>query len=358
MGRKTPLFELHQELGARIVDFGGWDMPVQYSSQIAEHHAVRRAAGVFDVSHMCPVDLKGIRVRDFLRHLLANDVAKLKRPGKALYSCMLNEAGGVLDDLIVYILTDTWFRLVVNAGTRDKDLEWLRRHGAQFDVEVIERTDLAILAIQGPQARAKTAALLSASAADAAMAMGPFFGLAIDNWFIARTGYTGEDGFEVMIPAADAVRVWRELNAAGVASCGLGARDTLRLEAGMNLYGHDMDENTHPFESGLAWTVAMEPADRLFIGRTALENTTPSRQLVGLLLEDRGVLRSHQRVVTPAGPGDITSGTFSPTLERSIALARIPAGAFEQVQVDIRGKLLNARVVKPPFVRFGHGVIA
>ena len=355
MGRKTPLFELHHELGARIVDFGGWDMPVQYSSQINEHHAVRRAAGVFDVSHMCPVDLKGARVRELLRHLLANDVAKLKRPGKALYSCMLNEAGGVLDDLIVYYLDDSWFRLVVNAGTRDKDLTWIRQHSVPFDVQVTERADLAILAIQGPQARAKTAALLSAS--QQALALDPFFGRQLDDWFVARTGYTGEDGFEVMIPAADAVRVWRELNAAGVTSCGLGARDTLRLEAGMNLYGSDMDEQTHPFESGLAWTVAMEPADRQFIGRTALENITPSRQLVGLLLEDRGVLRSHQTVVTPAGAGEITSGTFSPTLERSIALARVPAGALQQVQVDIRGKLLNARVVKPPFVRFGKSLI-
>ena len=355
MGRKTPLFELHHELGARIVDFGGWDMPVQYSSQINEHHAVRRDAGVFDVSHMCPVDLKGARVRELLRHLLANDVAKLKRPGKALYSCMLNEAGGVLDDLIVYYLDDSWFRLVVNAGTRDKDLTWIRQHSVPFDVQVTERADLAILAIQGPQARAKTAALLSAS--QQALALDPFFGRQLDDWFVARTGYTGEDGFEVMIPAADAVRVWRELNAAGVTSCGLGARDTLRLEAGMNLYGNDMDEQTHPFESGLAWTVAMEPADRQFIGRTALENITPSRQLVGLLLEDRGVLRSHQTVVTPAGAGEITSGTFSPTLERSIALARVPAGALQQVQVDIRGKLLNARVVKPPFVRFGKSLI-
>ena len=355
MGRKTPLFELHHELGARIVDFGGWDMPVQYSSQINEHHAVRRDAGVFDVSHMCPVDLKGARVRELLRHLLANDVAKLKRPGKALYSCMLNEGGGVLDDLIVYYLDDSWFRLVVNAGTRDKDLTWIRQHSVPFDVQVTERADLAILAIQGPQARAKTAALLSAS--QQALALDPFFGRQLDDWFVARTGYTGEDGFEVMIPAADAVRVWRELNAAGVTSCGLGARDTLRLEAGMNLYGNDMDEQTHPFESGLAWTVAMEPADRQFIGRTALENITPSRQLVGLLLEDRGVLRSHQKVVTPAGAGEITSGTFSPTLERSIALARVPAGALQQVQVDIRGKLLNARVVKPPFVRFGKSLI-
>ena len=366
MGRRTPLFELHQELGARIVDFGGWDMPVQYTSQIAEHHAVRRAAGVFDVSHMCAVDLKGARVRQFLQHLLANDVTKLKVPGKALYSCMLNEAGGVLDDLIVYFVNESTFRLVVNAGTRDKDLAWIRLVGQQFDVEAIERNDLAILAIQGPEARAKTRTVLSAAGSDSAMSLAPFFGRDIDGWFVARTGYTGEDGFEVMLPASAAVRVWRELNAAGVTSCGLGARDTLRLEAGMNLYGNDMDERTHPFESGLAWTVAMQPAERRFIGREALEKVlgdtqSPSRHLIGLVLEDRGVFRSHQKVFMPDPSaelaGEITSGTFSPTLERSIALARVPAGAVRQVQVDIRGKLLNARVVKPPFVRFGQPMI-
>jgi len=382
MGRRTPLFELHQELGARIVDFGGWDMPVQYTSQITEHHAVRRKAGIFDVSHMCVVDLKGARVRPFLQRLLANDVGKLKLPGKALYSCMLNEAGGVIDDLIVYFLTESFYRMVVNAGTRDKDLAWIRSVARQFDVEVIERVDYAMVAVQGPEARAITATLLSASGAQAALALGPFFGREIDGWFVARTGYTGEDGFELMLPATDVVRVWRQLNAAGVASCGLGARDTLRLEAGMNLYGNDMDESTHPFESGLAWTVAMQPADRRFIGREALERAlaSPSRQLIGLVLEDRGVLRSHQKVVLPDGSsGEITSGTFSPTLERSIALARVPLGEFQrsakgsggsdesrahdpagtvqQVQVDIRGKLLEARVVKPPFVRSGKALI-
>ncbi|HVW69724.1 MAG TPA: glycine cleavage system aminomethyltransferase GcvT [Steroidobacteraceae bacterium] len=361
MGRQTPLFELHRELGARIVDFGGWDMPVQYSSQIGEHHAVRRAAGVFDVSHMCVVDLKGVRVRDFLRTLLANDVDKLARPGKALYSCMLNESGGVIDDLIVYYLADSWFRLVVNAGTRDKDLAWIRQRAQDFDVSVLERTELAMLAIQGPEARTKTAKLLSRVGAATALELDTFVGREIDGWFVARTGYTGEDGFEVMLPASDAVRVWRELNAQGVASCGLGARDTLRLEAGMNLYGNDMDEKTHPFESGLAWTVAMEPADRRFIGRDALAAVRAQgspRKLVGLLLEDRGVLRSHQKVVVPGGgTGEITSGTFSPTLERSIALARVPASTGQQVQVDIRGKLLNARVVRPPFVRFGQVLV-
>jgi aminomethyltransferase len=361
VGRQTPLFTLHRELGARIVDFGGWDMPVQYGSQIGEHHAVRRAAGVFDVSHMCVLDLRGPRVRSFLQHLLANDVGRLRVPGKALYSCMLNEHGGVIDDLIVYFLTEQWFRAVVNAGTRDKDLAWIRRQAAAFGVEVTERTDLAMLAVQGPEARAKAAQLLSSADAATALALPVFVGAELGSYFVARTGYTGEDGFEIMMPAAHAVPAWRRLNALGVASCGLGARDTLRLEAGMNLYGNDMDENTHPYESGLAWTVALEPRAREFVGRAALEAilTAGSRdKLVGLVLEDRGVLRSHQRVVIPAvGEGEITSGTFSPTLERSIALARVPAASGERVQVDIRGKLLNARVVKPPFVRLGKSLL-
>jgi aminomethyltransferase len=358
MGRRTPLFDLHQELGARLVDFGGWDMPVQYSSQIGEHHAVRRSAGVFDVSHMCVVDLRGEKVRTFLQKLLANDVGRLHEPGKALYSCMLNDNGGVIDDLIVYYLTHTWFRVVVNAGTRDKDLAWIRKHAADFDVDVKERTDLAMLAIQGPEARSKLTKLLSPAGAQTALALEPFFGREIDGWFIARTGYTGEDGFEVMLPATDAVRVWKQLNSMGVASCGLGARDTLRLEAGMNLYGNDMDETKNPLESGLAWTVAFEPRTREFIGRSALEAVRergPKLKLVGLLLEDRGVLRSHQKVVVDGGgEGETTSGTFSPTLERSIAFARVPIGTQGLVQVDIRGKLLKASVVKLPFVRYGQ----
>ena len=361
MGRQTPLFKLHQELNARIVDFGGWDMPVQYGSQIGEHHAVRRAAGVFDVSHMCVVDLRGARVRAFLQHLLANDVGKLRAPGKALYSCMLNEHGGVLDDLIAYFLTESWFRTVVNAGTRDKDLAWIRRGAADFGVQVAERTDLAMLAVQGPQAREKAVQLLGAPEQAAALALGAFVGRELGGWFVARTGYTGEDGFEIMMPAGDAVPAWRRLNALGVASCGLGARDTLRLEAGMNLYGHEMDESTHPFESGLAWTVALDPPGRDFVGRSALEAIRERgvpRKLVGLLLEDRGVLRSHQRVIAPAGEGEITSGTFSPTLERSIALARVPAATLGQVQVEIRGKLLHAKVVKPPFVRNGRPLVS
>ncbi len=362
MGRRTPLFELHRGLGARIVDFGGWDMPVQYSSQIEEHHAVRRAAGVFDVSHMCVIDLEGEKVRTFLQRLLANDVGRLHKSGKALYSCMLNEAGGVIDDLIVYFLTESFFRVVVNAGTRDKDLEWIRRHAQDFGVSVKERADFAMVAVQGPKARELAAKVIPASGVQPALALEPFFGTAVNGWFVARTGYTGEDGFEIMLPAAEAERVWRELNSLGVVSCGLGARDTLRLEAGMNLYGNDMDETTHPLESGLTWTVAFEPASRPFIGREALEAVRArgsGRKLVGLLLDDRGVLRSHQKVViTGVGEGEITSGTFSPTLERSIGFARVPAGAGGNVQVDIRGKLLNAHIVKPPFVRNGKPQIS
>jgi len=361
VARQTPLFKLHQELGARMVDFGGWDMPVQYSSQIGEHHAVRRAAGVFDVSHMGVLDLRSTRVRGFLQRLLANDVAKLKLPGKALYSCMLNEQGGVLDDLIVYYLTDSWYRMVVNAGTRDKDLAWIREQARTFAVEVTERTDLAMLAVQGPEARGKAAQLLPPAEGAAALTLDSFVGRELGRWFVARTGYTGEDGFEIMMPAADAVAAWRSLNSLGVASCGLGARDTLRLEAGMNLYGNDMDERTHPFESGLGWTVALAASERDFLGRAALEPVVRAgsqRKLVGLLLEERGVLRAHQKVrAAPAGEGEITSGTYSPTLERSIALARVPATTAARVQVEVRGKLLNARVVKPPFVRAGQSLI-
>jgi aminomethyltransferase len=361
MGLKTALYDTHVQSGAKIVDFGGWEMPLHYGSQIEEHHAVRRDAGMFDVSHMGVVDLRGERVREFLANLLANDVGRLTTAGKALYSCMLRPSGGVIDDLIVYFLSDSWFRLVVNAGTRDKDLAWIRRHAAPFAVNVAEHRDLAMIAIQGPNAREKTLPLLAAARRPAARELAAFYGAFFDSWFVARTGYTGEDGFEVMLPAQDAAKTWDALRAQGVQPAGLGARDTLRLEAGMNLYGNDMDEDHHPLESGLAWTVAFEPGSRDFIGREALENLrrTGSRELVGLLLEERGVLRSHQKVVL-AGEvtaGEVTSGTFSPTLNRSIALARVPATAATSVQVEIRGKLHAASIVKPPFVRHGKALI-
>lgn len=362
MGKRTPLHDLHVRLGARMVDFGGWDMPVNYGSQIEEHHAVRRNAGVFDVSHMCVVDLEGAHVRAFLQHLLANDVGKLREPGKALYSCLLDDDAHVLDDLIVYYLSDTFFRMVVNAGTRDKDLAWIRPRAVQFGVTVRERTELAMLAVQGPQARDAVASLLPVDARADVLAQAPFFGSVAGNWFVARTGYTGEDGFEIMLPAGEAERVWVALNGLGVASAGLGARDTLRLEAGMNLYGNDMDERTHPLESALGWTIAWEPPGRDFIGRAALERVKAAgspKKLVGLVLDERGVLRSHQKVVVDGvGEGEVTSGTFSPTLEKSIALARVPAKTGDRVQVDVRGKLLGARVVRPPFVRSGKALVS
>ena len=363
MGLRTPLYDLHVALGARLVDFGGWDMPVNYGSQIEEHHAVRRAAGVFDVSHMCAIDVRGERAGEFLRWLLANDVARLSQPGKALYSCMLRDDAGILDDLIVYFLDPRWYRLVVNAGTRDSDLAWIRAQAGRFAIEVRERRDLAMLAVQGPDARARLASLLTPPDAHTALALQSFFGVQLGEWFVARTGYTGEDGFEVMLPADAATELWNRLNELGVQSCGLGARDTLRLEAGMNLYGSDMDTSTQPLESGLEWTVAFEPADRQFIGRAALAAARAAGgglKLVGLLLDERAVMRSHQRVLTAAGEGAVTSGTFSPTLARSIALARVPAaaaGVGGTVQVEVRGKFLNARVVKPPFVRLGRVLV-
>jgi aminomethyltransferase len=364
MGLKTPLYDTHVQLGAKIVDFGGWDMPLHYGSQIDEHHAVRKDAGMFDVSHMCIVDLTGGRVREFLRFLLANDVGRLKTFGKALYSCMLLPNGGVIDDLIVYVMSETWYRMVVNAGTRDKDLAWIRKEAIEFDVAVVERKELAMIAVQGPNARRKAANLLSPEQQAAVLELKPFFGAPFGAWFIARTGYTGEDGFEIMLPATDAADTWQRLLAEGVKPAGLGARDTLRLEAGMNLYGNDMDENFHPLESGLAWTVAFDPPDRDFIGRAALERAQREngRELVGLLLEDRGVLRSHQKVQVEGTAsngltGEVTSGTFSPTLNRSIALARVPKTLQQSVQVDIRGKLHAARIVKPPFVRHGKPLI-
>jgi aminomethyltransferase len=360
MGRRTPLYDIHVAAGARMVDFGGWDMPVGYGSQIEEHHAVRRDAGMFDVSHMCTVDLRGAGARALLLRLLANDVGRLTAPGKALYSCMLRPDGGVIDDLIACGLDEKWFRLVVNAGTADKDIAWIREHAKQIGVMVVPRRDLAMIAVQGPNARAKVTALLPAELGAAAGALGVFFGATRDEWFVSRTGYTGEDGFEVALPCEAAPDFWKALAAAGVAPCGLGARDTLRLEAGMNLYGNDMDETVTPLESGLAWTVALD-GNRDFVGKEALVKLRDGgvpRKLVGLLLEDRGVLRSHQRVFAgAAGEGEVTSGTFSPTLERSIGLARLPAAAEGGVEVDIRGKRIAARIVKPPFARNGKARI-
>ena len=358
MDSKTPLYDKHVEAGARIVDFSGWELPLHYGSQKEEHHAVRNNAGVFDVSHMTIADLRGEGVRDFLRFLLANDVAKLQEAGKALYSAMLNEMGGVIDDLIVYFMHESWFRLIVNAATREKDLAWIRRSVESYDVEVSECTGVAMIAVQGPNARELAASCIDDEWREQTLALKLFTAMEAGDLFVARTGYTGEDGWEIVMPAARAVAIWDQLLAKGVAPCGLGARDTLRLEAAMNLYGTDMDESISPLEAGLGWTIAWDPEDRDFIGREALEakKADPKRQrFIGLLLEDKGVLRNHQRVVVEGiGDGEITSGGYSPTIGRSIALARAPAGNYESAQVDVRGKLLSVRVVQTPFVRNGQ----
>ena len=365
MSRTTVLNATHRALGARMVDFGGFDMPLHYGSQLEEHDAVRGDAGMFDVSHMRIVDVRGGTPREFLRYALANNVDKLKTPGKALYSCLLREDGGVLDDLIVYFLAEDFFRLVVNASTAEKDIAWLDGLRARIapTLSLTPRVDLAMIAVQGPNARAKAWTALPGSE-PASAALTPFTGAAC--WttrgeiFIARTGYTGEDGFELMLPAERATEIWEALRTSGVRPCGLGARDTLRLEAGMNLYGQDMDETVTPLESGLAWTGDLN-APRDFVGKAALASRKRDRSLFGLLLVDAGgVLRAHQVVRTAAGDGEVTSGTFSPTLKRSIALARLPSSTTvgDAVKVAVRDKELAARVVKPPFVRNGKILVS
>lgn len=353
MSKRTSLYDAHVAAGGKLVEFAGWSLPINYGSQLDEHHAVRNSAGMFDVSHMTVVDIRGRQARPFLRRLLANDVARLKDSGQALYGCMLNDDGGVIDDLITYFLDDQFYRTVVNAATREADLEWIRRQASDFDVEIQEREDLAMIAVQGPKARQQVIDLLKASALED---LKPFRATNHGDYFIARTGYTGEDGFEVLLSASQAEAFWTGLVDAGVIPCGLGARDSLRLEAGLNLYGQDMDTATTPLESNLAWTVAFEPEDRDFIGRQALENQQSEgvgRQLVGLVLERGAIPRTGAVVHTSSGQGQVTSGSFGPTIERPIALARIPAGSFEQVEIELRGKRLSARVVKPPFVRAG-----
>ena len=351
--RRTPLYDAHRSANAKMVEFAGWEMPLHYGSQIEEHHAVRRDAGMFDTSHMLALDVEGAAARQFLRRALANDIERLRLPGKALYSCLLAENGGILDDLIVYRLAEDRYRVVLNAATAESDLAWLERL-RPAGAGLRPRHDLAMLAVQGPGARDKCRTALPELRA-ASDALDPFFGTQAGDIFVARTGYTGEDGFELLLPAAQAGDAWRRLRDAGVRPCGLGARDTLRLEAGMNLYGQDMDPSVTPFECGLAWTVALE-GSREFVGKQALALRTPAQRMLGLVLEERGgVLRSHQPVHGARGEGVITSGSFSPTMNASIALARLPAACEpgEILRVAVRDRQLTARTVQPPFVRRG-----
>jgi aminomethyltransferase len=363
MGKQTPLYQQHLDANGKIVDFGGWDMPIHYGSQLQEHNVVREDAGMFDVSHMTIVDIEGPEALAYLQKLLANDVAKLTVTGKALYTGMLNEEGGVIDDLIVYKM-EGWYRTVVNCGTREKDLAWMSKQIESFDATLTERSELAMVAVQGPNAIAKVKQV-RAEQADLIDSLNIFQGLPDGEWFYARTGYTGEDGLEVIVPADEVVGFWQALLAAGVAPAGLGARDTLRLEAGMNLYGNEMDDSVSPLDAGMGWTIAWEPSDRDFIGRTALEAQKADgikTKLVGIVLETRGVMRSHQKVVIEglgegvSCEGEITSGTFSPTLQHSIAMARVPYDTGSECNIEMRGKLIPARIVKMPFVRNGKKI--
>ena len=360
MGQRTPLYDLHLALGAKMVDFGGWDMPLHYGSQVEEHHEVRRDCGVFDVSHMTVIDITGLQAKECLQYLLANDVERLNTPGRALYSAMLNEQGGVVDDMIVYLMP-TGYRLIVNAATRDQDMAWMETQRQGYDVQLQERPELALLAIQGPQARHKVAELVSQARGQLIQQLKPFEGQSNGDWFIARTGYTGEDGLEIVLPADQAPAFFNDLVGAGISPIGLGARDTLRLEAGMNLYGQDIHLSVSPLCANMAWTIAWEPASRKFVGREALEAEKAGGvqlKLVGLVLEERGVLRAHQVVrIANVGEGEITSGSFSPTLSKSIALARVPMATADRAEVEIRGKWYPVRVVKPTFVRQGKALI-
>jgi aminomethyltransferase len=364
MAQQTPLYEQHTLCGARMVDFHGWMMPLHYGSQLDEHHAVRTGAGMFDVSHMTIVDLHGSRTREFLRYLLANDVAKLTIPGKALYTSMLNASAGVIDDLIVYFLSDDFFRLVVNSATREKDLAWISQQAEPYGIDITVRDDLSLIAVQGPEAKAKAASLFTDAQRKAVEGMKPFFGVQAGDLFIATTGYTGEAGYEIAMPNEKAADFWRALVEAGVKPCGLGARDTLRLEAGMNLYSQEMDESISPLEANMGWTIAWEPAERNFIGRDALEaqRANGTEQLVGLVMTEKGVLRGELPVRFTDAQGNqkegiITSGTFSPTLGYSIALARVPQGIGDTAIVQIRNREMPVKVTKPVFVRNGKAVV-
>ncbi|MGH8564201.1 MAG: glycine cleavage system aminomethyltransferase GcvT [Gammaproteobacteria bacterium] len=358
MTSKTPLYALHLELGGRMVEFAGWMLPMHYGSQVEEHLAVRRAAGMFDVSHMMITDVEGPDAAALLSWLLANETRRLQTSGQGLYSCLLNEGGGIVDDAVVYARDGQRFRMVSNASTRGKVLSWVERHAAGRAVRVAERHDLAMIAVQGPAARERCYPLLPAALAEAARGLDPYTACFTADRCVARTGYTGEDGFEIMVPAGDVALLWTGLYESGVSAVGLGARDSLRLEAGMNLYGADMNEDISPLECGLAGTVAMGPDGRRFVGRAALEDRMRAGVRVariGLVLAEGGILRAHQRVeVDAAATGRVTSGGYSPVLRRSIGLARVPAGAARMLRVEVRGKWLPAQAVRPPFVRHGQ----
>jgi len=349
---KTPLYQSHLDAGAKLVDFHGWQLPIHYGSQIDEHHCVRQSAGVFDVSHMTIIDIVGNEAQAWLRSVLTNDVVKLDT-SQALYSCLCNEQGGVLDDLIAYKLTDNRFRLIVNAGTRDKDISWLQAHSRK-GVELELPTGLAMLAVQGPEAEAKLISAMDSLAIYLDIGtLGRFSAVEKSDWFIARTGYTGEDGFEIILPAEQAPVLFAALLDKGVRACGLGARDTLRLEAGMCLYGQDLDEQHTPMQSGIGWAVDVRDPERHFIGRDVLyeqKTTGTAIHQVALVLPQRGIMRAGQPIQRAGQSiGVVTSGSFSPTLQKSIALARVNKPVIGGCDVLIRDKPFAVDTAELPF---------
>ncbi|WWO96376.1 MAG: glycine cleavage system aminomethyltransferase GcvT [Candidatus Dasytiphilus stammeri] len=370
MQQRTILFDQHKKCGATMIHFNNWIMPLHYGSQITEHKAVRNDAGIFDISHMLILDLSGSNTRKFLRYLLANDVAKLLHPGKSLYTGMLNQDGGVIDDLMVYFIGESYFRLVVNAVNCSKDLAWISYHAMNFNVTLKIRNDLAFLSIQGPNAQKKMHSILSEKQLNTVEKLLPFSNIQIDELFIAYTGYTGEKGYEIALPQEKAVYLWHQLIASGITPVGLGARDTLRIEAGMNLYGNEMNESISPLEANMERTISWKYS-RNFIGRNALRikyDHNKKKKLVGLLMKEKGMLRKNFRVsfMDKSGQkqiGIITSGSYSPTLGHSIALARVPSTIGKSALVYLTHhnlkyqRIIPVEVTNPVFVRNGLPVI-
>ena len=352
---KTPLNKSHIELGAKMVNFSNWEMPISYSSLIEEHNAVRNTVGIFDVSHMSVFDFDGDNQVAFFEKIFANDIKKIYKDNKAIYGALLNEEGGILDDLIIYHANNK-FRLVSNCSTREQNRQWFEKHAVEFGVKVMERSDMGILAIQGPDALNK---ILEIKEIDAQVNTLQSFGCMFEgDKLYARTGYTGEDGLELIVPTKDINHLWDQALELGCTPIGLGARDTLRLEAGLNLYGNDMTINNHPYESNMGWTIDMSDENREFIGKDALLSIdqSKSQKIVGIILQDKGILRSGYEITHEQGKGVVLSGSYSPTLQSSIGLARVDQGYKENGKVMIRNKLLNIDFVSPRFL--GQGKIS
>ena len=343
-----------------MVDFHGWSMPINYGSQINEHNSVRENCGIFDVSHMTILDFKGDDAETFVRKLISNDIKKLTEPYAGLYSAMVNEQGGVIDDLIAYKM-ENGYRLVVNCATRGEDLKWISSKSLNFKVEMTERDDLSMIAVQGP----RSLDVLSSCPAPIVRALESKKrqqGVYGNNMFATKTGYTGEIGFEVILPHEQAVNLWQNAIDAGAVPVGLGARDTLRLEAGMNLYGFEMDESITPFECNMSWTVDFSDTDRDFYGKKALENILKEEnynELVGIMLDERTILRQGQKLWFNENKdldGIVTSGTYSPTLKKPIALARIPKADLKSCFTEVRDKKVFAKIGSPKFIKEGKEI--